>query len=412
MQNFYVTTKDIWSGEWSDPIFFDFRGIDPSIFFDEDDRAYIQGSWRDGTLKETVCTIKQFEVDIATGASLSEPKELWKGFAGKKDAEGPHIYKKDGYYYLITAEAGTFEHHMICAARSTSLWGPYESYEKNPILTAFGTDGIVQNTGHGDLFQDESGAWWLTCLGVRNDGGRYPLGRETFLTAVSWPKDGWPAIDLPTLEFQRNQVAPESSGGSEFPQLKGRARVDDVYIRDPQLEDYAFSSDSRTISITPRVPTLSVQRGTTSFVGKRQRGLNSTATVTLQLQDRKDQTTKAGLALYKEDCRHVEIYYDYSTCEVGFHKEHKILRMDVLTQKALSPPSPRSVAFRIRATGHKYDFDFRGGDEQDWTLLGSVDAKEMTGCDFSGPILGIFASTIETETTSPVIFEDFDIQPN
>jgi beta-xylosidase len=134
-KNFYVTTKDIWSGDWSDPIFFDFKGIDTSLFFDDDDRAYIQGSWREGLLTETICTIRQFEVDIGTGKALSETKELWKGFSGKNDAEGPHIYKKDGYYFLVTAECGTFEHHAISVARSMDIWGPYESYAENPILT-------------------------------------------------------------------------------------------------------------------------------------------------------------------------------------------------------------------------------------------------------------------------------------
>lgn len=134
-ENFYVTTKDIWSGDLGEAIFFDFKGIDTSVFFDSDDRAYIQGSWREGPLTETVCTIRQFEVEIGTGKALSETKELWKGFSGKKDAEGPHLYKKDGFYFSVTAECGTFEHHAISVARSADIWGLYESYEKNPILT-------------------------------------------------------------------------------------------------------------------------------------------------------------------------------------------------------------------------------------------------------------------------------------
>ncbi|KAF4629182.1 hypothetical protein G7Y89_g8965 [Cudoniella acicularis] len=161
MKNFYVSTTDIWSDKWSDPIAFDFQRIDPSLFFDEDGPAYIQGSWRAGPVYDPQCTIRQLEIDIKTGTPLSETKEIWEGFAGKDDAEGPHIYKKDGYYFLIAAEAGTFEHHMITVARSRGIWGPYESYEKNPILTAFDKDMEVQHTGHGDIFQGGNGACFL-----------------------------------------------------------------------------------------------------------------------------------------------------------------------------------------------------------------------------------------------------------
>jgi beta-xylosidase len=121
MRNFYVTTEDIWSGEWSDPIWFDFSGIDPSLFFDDDGKSYIQGSWRPSNLLNLKCHISQFEVDLETGKALSETKKIWDGFAGKADAEGPHIYKKDGWYYLLTAEAATFEHHMITKARSRDI---------------------------------------------------------------------------------------------------------------------------------------------------------------------------------------------------------------------------------------------------------------------------------------------------
>ncbi|KAL1888273.1 hypothetical protein Sste5346_009665 [Sporothrix stenoceras] len=211
VQNFYVTTDDIWSGKWSKPINVDFKGIDTSLFFDDDDRVYVQGSWSLGVGKQPSSTIKQFEIDIATGKALSKAKEIWSGFS-REDAEGPHIYRKDGYYYLVIAEGGTFEHHMVTAARSTNIWGPYESYGKNPLTTADGTDRYVQNTGHTDLFQDASGAWWAVLLGVRNDQGRHPMGRETFLTPVTWPTGGWPVFEPSVLLFEQLRVDPSNIG--------------------------------------------------------------------------------------------------------------------------------------------------------------------------------------------------------
>jgi beta-xylosidase len=146
--NVYVSTTDIWSGKWSAPTWYDFRGIDPSLFFDDDGRVYIQGSYRAGPVWDPQCTVRQFEIDIETGKPLSETKHIWEGAMGKQDVEGPHVYKKDGYYYLLAAEAGTFEDHAITIARSKNVWGPYESCPKNPILTASGTDDVVQHTGH------------------------------------------------------------------------------------------------------------------------------------------------------------------------------------------------------------------------------------------------------------------------
>jgi beta-xylosidase len=310
----------------------------------------------------------------------------------------------------VTAEAGTFEHHMITVARSKDIWGPYESYEKNPILTALGTKEYVQNTGHGDLLQDQSGAWWLTCLGIRNDNGRYPLGRETFLTPVSWPKDGWPTVENATISFQREGVVATSSSDVELTQLKNLPRIDYLYIRDPNLEDYHFSTDDRRITITPSNSTLSAQLGTSSFVGKRQRALNCSAVVSLDISlnmKASGKSIQTGLALYKEDCRHTEIYYDFSKSAVCFRKELKMKGDAVVSQIPLV--AMRNISFRIRAEPSRYEFEYRVGEGQSWTLLESMDTLEMTGLDFTGPILGIFASCKDVEDAIPIVFEDFEI---
>ena len=398
MRNFYVTTNDIWAGHWSDPIFYDFQGIDPSLFFDDDGRAYVQGCWREGSLTQTRCTIRQLEIDIATGKPLSETRELWKGWAGKNDAEGPHLYKKDGFYFLVTAEGGTFEQHMICIARSKNLWGPYESHENNPILTAFGTNQEIQNTGHGELFQDNSGAWWCTCLGVRADNGRYPLGRETFLAPVSWPKGGWPKIENPAM-----RVSGVTAHSSEVKTVPG---VEWLYIRDPNLEDNAFSSKS--INLVPRKTTLSAETGTTSFVGQRQRSLNCVVTVKLNKnEDHNDKPIQAGLTIYKEDIRHAEIYYDYSKSLVCFNKEMKLKGKPEMTTRYIGPG--KVVAFQIRAEPDKYAFEYRTEEDLHWLKLGSMDSLDMTGCDFTGPVIGVFGCSEDESLNAHVVFKDFRI---
>lgn len=405
MNNFYVTSEDVGSGDWSDPIWFDFKGIDTSLYFDHDSRVYVQGSWREGSLAEWKCSIMQVEIDIATGKHLSDVKELWLGFAGKDDAEGPHIYKKDDYYYLLTAEAGTFEHHMIAMARSRDIWGPYESYEANPVLTAFGTSEYIQATGHGDLFQDKTGNWWCVCLGTRDDaGGRCPLSRETFLTPVEWPKNGWPCIAHPRMDFKRASalIAP-----SIVSSLSASARVGDLYVRGYQPRDYAFSADNKTLTLTPKSFTLDSDEDSPTFIGQRQRQLSSTATVSLNnVLAITLSTTKAGLSLYKDDFRHASVYYDFKAKAVCFRKLIKLAGEAVSTEDALELSSP--IEFRIKASVKAYDFAYRL-EKDEWTSVAIVDTKEMTALEFTGPIFGIFATAEDGSKSSSAVFKNFSI---
>ncbi|RSL82987.1 hypothetical protein CEP52_016834 [Fusarium oligoseptatum] len=163
--NFVISTTDIWSNNWSDPIPIPFKGIDPGLFFDDDGRVYFHGCFLLDRTKQPSCTITQFEINIETGEPISEQREIWQGHA-RYDTEGPHIYKLGKWYYLLVAEGGTFEHHMLCISRSESVWGPYEDFKGNPILTADGKDDeYIQNTGHGELFQDSNGQWWAAVFG-------------------------------------------------------------------------------------------------------------------------------------------------------------------------------------------------------------------------------------------------------
>jgi beta-xylosidase len=193
--NFYVTSKDIWANVWSDPVYYEWDGIDPSLFFYDDDRVYIQGQSVIGDRsKQPTGHIKQCELDIKTGKLIGEPKFIWGGW-NSVDTEGPHIYKRNGWYYCLVAEGGTFESHLLSLGRSRDIWGPSEQAPQNPVLTAKGTSEYVQHTGHGDIFQDDQGLWWAAVLGIRNGpSGRYPLSRETFLTPVDWTEDEWPVF--------------------------------------------------------------------------------------------------------------------------------------------------------------------------------------------------------------------------
>ena len=185
--NFMVTATDP-AGPWSEPIWLEQQGIDPSLYF-EDDKCYMVSN-PDNTI--TLC-----EIDPATGLTLQPGKALWRGTGGRFP-EGPHIYKHNGWYYLLISEGGTELAHKLTVARSRNIYGPYEENPANPIFThcsLVAQESNIQGTGHGDLFQAADGSWWIVFLAYRRYGGDFHhLGRETFLAPVHWEK-GWPVIN-------------------------------------------------------------------------------------------------------------------------------------------------------------------------------------------------------------------------
>ncbi|RAQ80465.1 beta-xylosidase [Aspergillus flavus] len=206
--NFILTAIDLSDpNSYSKLIYFDFHGIDLSLFFDKNGKVYVQGSWIYGYDQNPATVIRQAEIDVATGQLLTGARDIWSGATGKVP-EGPHVYYKDGWYYLLIAEGGTHARHKITMARSRSIWGPFESDLANPVLTAEGSSGVVQCVGHGDLVYDKDGQWWCVMLARREYGNFYPLGRETFLTSVEWVDGEFPVFkDVKIKQRTKRQVA-------------------------------------------------------------------------------------------------------------------------------------------------------------------------------------------------------------
>ena len=202
--NFLVKTQDPF-GSWSEPILLpQVQGIDPSLFFDDDGKAYIVNNddapggnpEYDGhrTIRiveydvENDCTIGERKVIVNKGVDPAA-KPIW--------IEGPHLYKIDGKYFLMCAEGGTSDQHSEVIFRSDSPMGEYKPWNRNPILTqrhlAANRRNAVTCTGHADLIQTPEGEWWGVFLGCRpTSKGFENLGRETFLMPVRWSEDGFP----------------------------------------------------------------------------------------------------------------------------------------------------------------------------------------------------------------------------
>ena len=202
--NFLVKTQDPF-GPWSEPILLpQVQGIDPSLFFDDDGRAYIVNNDEAPGGKPEYDghrTIRIVEYDVQDDCTIGERRIIVdKGVdpaAKPVWIEGPHLYKIDGKYFLMCAEGGTSDQHSEVVFRADSLMGEYKPWHRNPILTqrhlAADRPEPVTCTGHADLLQTPEGEWWGVFLGCRPvKGGFENLGRETFLLPVRWSEDGFP----------------------------------------------------------------------------------------------------------------------------------------------------------------------------------------------------------------------------
>ena len=289
--NFYVTADDP-AGPWSDPVWIEAQGIDPDLFFDDDGRVYVISS-----------TFILYEIDLKTGKFISEGRKVWNGTGGRYP-EGPHIYKKDGFYYIMAAEGGTEEAHSETIARSKSIWGPYNSNPSNPILAhcnAAGQGNPIQGVGHADIINAHDGSWWIVFHGYRSVGGtHHTLGRETCLAPVNWPKNGWPVVNgngtatvnmtCPTLPLKPFPAKPAMI---DFDSDK--LGLEWNYIRYPVSGNYSLASRKGFLRLTGSEQTIEDRKSPT-FTGRRVQDMYFTATTQVEFTPGKA-NEEAGMIL-------------------------------------------------------------------------------------------------------------------
>ncbi|WP_433509703.1 glycoside hydrolase family 43 protein [Nonomuraea sp. CA-143628] len=189
---FVVTAEDP-AGPWSDPMPLEAEGIDPSLFFDDDGRCWFTAC-RDARQPTGggPGELWMRELDLDRLKLVGPTHVLWHGAVRGAWVEAPHLYKRDGVYYLIAAEGGTESNHSVTAARSSAITGPYVTDPRSPLLTHRhrGSAEPVQNVGHVDLVDTPDGEAWAVALGVRPIEGTHTLGREVFLVPVAWGTHG------------------------------------------------------------------------------------------------------------------------------------------------------------------------------------------------------------------------------
>lgn len=385
--NFYVWTDDI-HGEWSDPIYVEQGGIDPSLYF-EDGKAYFMSN---GTDENGVARIFQCEIDISTGKKLTEAKAIWEGCGGRF-LESPHLYKINGTYYLMASEGGTEYGHMVVYAKGNDIYGPFESYAGNPVLTNRNLGGYqIQGCGHADLVDDPQGNWWMVHLGFRQIGNwvmHHITGREVYLVPVTFDKDGWFTagvngttrceIETDRLpEILQNPVPDRSFENTVV-------GVEWVFMGNPAMDDYLIGENYLRLRSNGR--SLSDANGNPTFIGIRQQEMNLhiACDVTCSPQE-------AGVTMYMTPDQHYEIAVRPAECGYEIIRRRQIGDLVVEDGNIPVPAECGNVKLIVDCSNYVYQFKAEcGGTCYD---LGSAQTKflstEVAG-NFTGVMIGLYA---------------------
>ncbi len=388
--NFIVTATDP-AGPWSEPYWLDdASGIDPSLFFDDNGRVWYVGNWMARNSQyEGHTEIWLQELDLTTMRLVGEPQVLWDGAVkGAVWAEAPHLYKTQGYYYLLTAEGGTAHHHAVSVARSKRITGPYEANRGNPILTHrhLGLDYPIVGTGHADLVETQSGEWWMVLLAMRPYGGYfYNLGRETFLAPVRW-EDGWPIVSPGTGRVEFTYPAPDLPD-HPWPVVPARDHFDAStlalqwnFLRTPHAEFCSLSERPSYLRLRLRPQRLSEQTNP-SFVGRRQQHIHFAAQAVLEFKPRTEHEC-AGLALIQNN--------DFYLCLVvtrGVEPVVRLIKRAQGVEEMLAEQTIDTSRLFLKVEGHAQAYSFYLATEPNkWRPI----AEDIDGRILSTPVAGGF----------------------
>lgn len=413
--NFFVTAKDP-RGPWSDPVWIDMPGIDPSLFFDDDGKVWATTTVNWG--KDIHKGIHLAQIDPANGKLLTPIRNVWAGTGGRYP-EGPHIYKKDGWYYLMIAEGGTQFGHKVTIARSTHIGGPYQANPGNPILTHADINAetsLFQGVGHGDMVDAPDGSWFMLAhaFRVHLHGEHQILGRETVLAPVRWDKGAWPVVNRDGT-VSADMVAPSLPAPLRKQTYAQHDAFDGTrpglawnYLHNPVAANYSLTARPGYLRMLGAPATLGKTEDLT-FMGRRQQHFDFEASTELEFEPGRP-GQEAGLTLFKDDQHHYKL-------AVGLEGGRRILGLSYhlgkihhLAQQAALAPGP----VRLRVTGDKdtYAFWYAQGSGA-WQALGQADTRylsSVTAGGFTGVYIGLYASA-PTAPAAPADFNWFDYRP-
>lgn len=396
--NFMVTSKDP-RGPWSEPLWLEQQGIDPSLWF-ENGKCYM--------VSNPDNTIMLCEIDPVTGKQLTPSKALWQGTGGRYP-EGPHLYKKDGWYYLLISEGGTELAHRLTIARSKTIDGPYMANPANPLLTNCSMAGQgmqIQGTGHGDFVQAKDGSWWIVFLAYRNFGGSYHhLGRETYLAPVEWPKGQWPVVNggnpVDTLMQVKTLPQVPVAKKTSYYDFTKPFGPEWVYIQNPDSANYKMEHGLLRLRASNSSLTKN-ERPT--FIGRRQESAKVLVETHLNFSESATDD-QAGLSVYQINDGHVDFCLQARKARMCIAVKASLKSIE--TVLAADEIDGFEVWLRIKSDGETYDFEY-SLDGQKYTpyykLSCPLVSTEVVG-GFTGVVLGMYAYQKGSDGAT---FADFD----
>lgn len=416
--HFVVTATDP-AGPWSEPVWIDGAGFDPSLLFDDDGRTWF-------------CACREFEpdrfgrtetylreIDLATGEFRTEETILWRGsMIDARWAEGPHLYRIDGRYYLIAAEGGTGHEHSVMVARANEITGPYEGNKVNPVLTHrhLGRQFPVAALGHADLVQTTTGEWWAVALGHRRVGGDlHNIGRETFLVPVTW-EDGWPVfaagigqvlLDMPVAPDLPAHPWPAEPVRDDFdaPELALAWQMQ----RTPRERWWNLTDRPGFLRLALR-PEALPDRAQPSLVAQRQRHIDFEAAVAVECTPAAEHEC-AGLALVQNNEFHVRLVVQGGAQGRELRAISRSYGKDEVLASTALPDGP--IRLGVSAIGQDYALRY-ATDGAEWSEFAAFDGRilssEIAG-GFTGVYIGPYASANGHQSTNTADFDWYEYRP-
>ncbi len=429
----YVTAKDP-AGPWSDPIWIGAWYVDPSLEFIDDTVYYLSPDNAGNFLLGTI--------DIKTGKFIEPLRQVASGLGGSSP-EGPHFYKINDYYYIMSAEGGTGYEHREVIQRSKSPWGPYEASPINPVLSNMSVRSHPFHAiGHADLVQLKDGSWWAVCLGIRPQNGRYQhLGRETFLAPITWNADGWPRVGTdgvvreefprPNLPIQVWKKDPEQDNFD-----KSTLNLYWNFLRNPYTKDWSLTEKPGFLRLKGSALNFS-ENDSPAFIGRRQTAFNITASAKVNFKPVAD-NEEAGLVVRADDKNHYDLLITYrdgkkvvilrkylkdkvaEVTEVSevtervteVTKASKATKVTQTTKAKYQKNIDGDIILSITATASEYKFwvQKEGKEAQ---LVGTATTKDVSNervGGFTGVFIGMYASGNGKANTNPADFDWFDFK--
>jgi len=383
--NYMVTTNDI-LGDWSEPIYLNSSGFDSSLFHDDDDRKWLVNMiWDHRKNKHPFGGILLQEYSPEQQKLVGPVKNIFKG-TDIKLVEGPHLYKRNGFYYLMTAEGGTVLRHSVTMARSKNIEGPYEVDPQNPILTSYNNPELeLQRAGHASFVETQNGEFYMVHLCGRHipSRGRCIMGRETAIQKMKWNDDGWFRLECGGNEPQvlvDAPALPEHKWDKENPRDDFDSEKLNIHFQFLRVDI------SDLISLTERPGFLRLKGAESlssyhkqSLVARRQQSFFYTAETSLEFEPDTFQQMAGLICIYDNN----NFYYLYLT-----YDEVQGKCIDIMTCKGGKFKYPLDNKINLKKNDAIYlrvniDYDklrfFYSENGSDWKSIGQIfDASTLS----------------------------------